>query len=121
MPEKTTETNTTTVTEIIIPEDKLLTIEKILRSNLMWSIQKDRIMALTGLKQSLCCICGQVSSPLYEVRYSYPDCVKFEIYCTTHLQSVYEQQKNKTNAEIAESYGCQIVDEVPPTIREAWD
>jgi hypothetical protein len=37
-----------------------------------------------------------------------PEYVKFQVYCSTHIESVYQNTKEKTNAEIAESYGCQI-------------
>ena len=87
-----------------------------LGSPMMRSIKKDRLLALTG--HLLCCVCGQVSPQLYQVRY--PDCeggaVIFEIYCSTHIET-YTKNKDKTNAEIAESYGCQIR-EVLPTIPE---
>ncbi|MGA8565328.1 MAG: hypothetical protein WB587_11315 [Nitrososphaeraceae archaeon] len=38
----------------------------------------------------------------------------------THIESVYQNTKDKTNAEIAESYGCQI-GEIPHTISNPWD
>ena len=104
-----------TVEEFNIPKDKLETIQAILDSSFLWSTEKDRLLALTGLKQLLCCVCGQVSSPLYHVRYSGLEYVKFEVYCPTHIESAYPKDKDKTNAEIAESFGCQIG--VPPTIR----
>ena len=106
MPEKTTDADTT-VTEINLPKDKLETIQKILNSKNSWYKRKDQLLARIGFRP-LCCVCAQVSTPLYQVRYSYPDYVKLEIYCTTHIESVYHKDKDKTNAEIAESYGCQI-------------
>ena len=42
------------------------------------------------------------------VRYSGLEYVKFEVYCSTHIESAYPKDKDKTNAEIAESFGCQI-------------
>lgn len=124
MSELNTDTDTdtdTTITEISISKDQLETIQRIMGSSFLRAIKRDRLLALTGLKHLLCCVCGQTSSPLYEVRYSGHEYVKIQVYCTAHLESVYQTTKNKTNVEIAESYGCQIVDEVPPTIREAWD
>ena len=47
MSEKITDT---TVTEITISQDQLETIQRILGSNLMRAIKKDRLLALTGLK-----------------------------------------------------------------------
>ena len=109
----------TTVTEISIPKEKLDTIQKISSSKNSWHIKKDQLLARIVFRP-LCCVCDQVSTPLYRVRYSYPDYVRFEVYCTTHLESVYQNTKDKTNEEIAESYGCQI-GEIRPTIREPWD
>ena len=65
-------------------------------------------------------MCGQTSSPLYGVRYSGPEYVKFEVYCSTHIESVYENTKDKTNAEIAESLGIQI-GEINRTQPNPWD
>jgi hypothetical protein len=114
------ENNTdTTVTEIIIPEDKLLTIEKILRSNVMWSIKKDRLLALTGI-HPYCCVCGQISSPLYQVRYSDPEVIRLEVYCSTHIESVYQTTKHSTSEELAARYNCQI-GEPDRTKPNPWD
>ena len=65
-------------------------------------------------------VCGKASSPLYQVRYSGPEYVKFEVYCSTHIESIYENTKNKTNAEIAESYG-NILGEIDRTPPNPWD
>ena len=109
----------TTVTEIKISQDQLETIQRILGSKFLWSIKKDRLLALTGLKQLLCCVCGQINSRLYEVRYSGPDYVKFEVYCVNHI-ATYTKNKDKTNLEIAESFGIQLAepDRTPPL---PWD
>lgn len=111
----------TTITEIEISQDQLETIQRILGSNVMRAIKKDRLLALTGLKHLLCCVCGNVSPQLYQVRYSDREggAVIFEIYSSTHIET-YTKNKHKTSEEIAESYGCQI-GQVPPTIREPWD
>lgn len=98
----------TTVTEINISKDQLETIQRILSSNFMLSVKKDRLLALTGLKQLLCCVCGEPSSPLYEVRYAGPEYVKFEVYCSTHIESVYQTTKNSSSEELAAKYNCQI-------------
>lgn len=110
----------TVVSEIKIPKDKLETIQAILNSNTMRAVKKGRLLEVTGLKHLLCCVCSQVTSPLYRVTYFGHEYVKFEIYCNTHIESVYQKVKDKTSAEIAESYGCQIGD-VPPTHHEPWD
>jgi len=85
----------------------------------MLSIKKDRLLAPTGLKQSLCCVCGQTSSPLYEVRTAGDGYVKFQVYCSTHIEN-FDNSKNKTSKEIAESYGLQLgeIDHTPPN---PWD
>lgn len=112
--------NNTTVTEINIPKDKIETIQAILNSNVMRAVKKDRLLGLTGLKHLLCCVCSQVSSPLYRVTYLGHEYVKFEVYCSTHIETVYKKVKDKTSAEIAESYGCEIgeFDHTPPN---PWD
>lgn len=107
------------ITEIKISQDQMETIQRILSSNFMLSVKKDRLLALTGLKQLLCCVCGQTSSPLYEVRYTGHEYIRFEVYCSTHIEN-FENSKNKTNEEIAESFGIQIgePDRTPPN---PWD
>lgn len=111
----------TTVTEIKISQDQLETIQRILTSNVMRAVKKYRLLELTGLKHLLCCVCGQVSPQLYQVRYVVPEggAVMIEIYCDKHIES-YTKNKDKTIAEIAESYGCQIgdFDHTPPN---PWD
>jgi hypothetical protein len=111
----------TTITEIKISQDQLETIQRILGSSFLRSVKKERLLALTGLKHLLCCVCGQTTSPLYEVKYSGHEYVKIQVYCTAHLESVYQATKGKTNAEIAASLGIQLVGEIPHTQREPWD
>ena len=60
--------NTVTVKEFNIPEDKFDAVHEILSSKTSWYNKKDRLLALTGIKP-LCCVCGQMSSPLYQVRF----------------------------------------------------
>jgi len=119
MSETDTSTNTT-ITEVNISKDQLETIQRILGSSFLLSIKRDRILAKTGLKSRLCCICGGISSPLYEVRTTGDGYVKVQAYCSTHIEK-FEDGKNKTSEELAEAYGLQLVGEVPPTIREPWD
>ena len=62
--------NSVTVEEFNIPKDKLEAVHEILSSNKTWYNKKGQLIAMTGIKQLLCCVCAQVSSPLYQVRYS---------------------------------------------------
>jgi hypothetical protein len=110
----------TTVTEISISKDQLETIQAILGSSFLRSIKKDRILARTGLKQLLCCVCGQVSSSLYQVRYSDPEVVRLEVYCSTHIESVYQNTKDSTSEQLAAKYNCQI-GEIDHTKPNPWD
>jgi hypothetical protein len=113
------ENESVTVKEFNIPKDKLETIQKILDSKMMWSNKKDMLLALTGIKP-LCCVCGQISSPLYQVRYSGPEAVRLEVYCSTHIESVYQKTKDSTSEELAEIYNCQI-GEIDHTQPNPWD
>jgi hypothetical protein len=116
---KNTDTNTT-VTEISISKDQVESIQAILNTNVMRSVKKDRLLALTGLKHLLCCVCGQVSSPLYQVRYSGIEYMKFEVYCDSHIESVYQNTKDSTSEELAAKYNCQIGD-IDHTKPNPWD
>ncbi len=89
MSEKVSTDNDTSVTEITISQDQFETIQRILGSNVLRAIKNDRLLALTGLKHLLCCVCGGVSPQLYQVRYPGPEggAVVLEIYCSTHLET----------------------------------
>lgn len=109
----------TTVTEINLPKESLDDIQKILSLKNRWYIKKDKLLARIGFSP-LCCVCSEISTPLYQVKYSNSDYARIEIYCSTHIESVYKAQKDKTLEESAESYGCQLgeIDRTPPN---PWD
>ena len=48
-----TDNNDTTVTEVNISKDQLETIKRILASNVLRAIKKERLLAQTGLKHLL--------------------------------------------------------------------
>jgi HD superfamily phosphohydrolase YqeK len=79
-----------TVTEIKISQDQLETIQRILGSNVMRAVKKYRLLELTGLKHLLCCVCGQVSPQLYQVRYVVPEGGAV----MTELHSLYQWLEN---------------------------
>ena len=111
--------NTVTVKEFNIPEDKFDAVHEILSSKTSWYNKKDRLLALTGIKP-LCWVCGQMSSPLYQVRYSGPGAVRLDVYCSTYIESVYQKTKDSTSEELASKYNCQI-GEIDHTIPNPWD
>lgn len=111
--------NTVTVKEFNIPEDKFDAVHEILSSKTSWYNKKDRLLALTGIKP-LCCVCGQISQPLYQVRYSDPEAVRLEVYCPTYIESVYQKTKDSTSEELAAKDNCQI-GEIDHTIPNPWD
>ena len=106
--------NTVTVKEFNIPEDKFDAVHEILSSKTSWYNKKDRLLALTGIKP-LCCVCGQMSSPLYQVRF-WPWSSK----ASTYIESVYQKTKDSTSEELAARDNCQI-GEIDHTIPNPWD
>lgn len=108
-----------TVTELIIPKEKYDNVQKIMSSALVWFKKKEKLMAVVGFRSCFCCVCHEISSPLYEVRYSSEGVVRFEIYCSTHIET-YHKTKNSTSEELAAKHNCQI-GEVPPSYFDPWD
>ncbi|MGB8159927.1 MAG: hypothetical protein WCE93_07250 [Nitrososphaeraceae archaeon] len=61
-----------------------------------------------------------MSSPLYQVRYSGPGAVRLDVYCSTHIESVYQKTKDSISEELAAKDNCQI-GEIDHTIPNPWD
>lgn len=106
------------VKEIVIPKDRLENIQKIQKSKLVWFTRREKLKAAAGFN-AFCCVCHEISSPLYQVRYSVGGMVRIEIYCNAHIET-YHKTKNSTSEELAAKYNCQI-GEVPPTHFDPWD
>ena len=49
-----------------------------------------------------------MSSSLYQVRYSDPGAVRFDVYCSTYIESVYQKTKDSTSEELASKHNFQI-------------
>lgn len=111
--------NNATVKEILLDKDKYENVQKLLNRKQVWKL-KEKLIAAVGFKACFCCVCDKITSPLYEVRYSDTEVVRLEIYCSTHIESVYQKTKDSTSEELAAKYNCQI-GEVPHTIPNPWD
>lgn len=106
------------VKEIVIPKDRLENIQKIQKSKLVWFTRREKLKAAAGFN-AFCCVCHEISSPSYQVKYSTEGVVRVEMYCSNHMET-YHKTKNRSSKQLAAKYNCQI-GEVPHTIPNPWD